>query len=132
MTEQDNYKYLERGYPAGELYKVLLISRRENILETIQGFRSYENAGTNPPEHIIKAKVQTLFLDLDAHLQKFCKDEAFAKLEKQVYHEDVEEVIKAFRVISKLLLDIGITMLTMSREVNMGISKKTKYSGGWE
>jgi len=133
-NNKGNYKFLEQGYPPGELYKIQLINRRDYALECINHFVKLNKAGSSAPTHFLKSSVATLFLDLEPNLKKFLNKEEFEKIEKYVSSDDVKEVISAFRKMNSLLFEIRIIALTEDRSITAILSKEKTINEGeeWE
>jgi len=125
-NNKGNYKFLEQGYPPGELYKIQLINRRDYALECINHFIKLNKAGSSAPTHHVKSSVATLFLDLEPNLQKFLKDKEFKEIEEAINSENVRDVIIAFRKMNALLFEIRIIALTEDRNITAILSSVKK------
>ena len=95
--------------PPQDLLKILILQRRNDALDSIEGYHKVLSAGSSPPPNIVYARVRVLFLDLEAGLRRHLKPEHFKELEKAVFSNNIDHCINAFRDINHYLDKINIT-----------------------
>ena len=89
--------------PPAELLKILIIQRRNDSLESIEGYYKMLCAGAGAPSNIVKARVRTLFLDLEAGLKRQLEEAKYKQLIVNVFSEDITKCIEGFREINAFL-----------------------------
>lgn len=110
------------GTPAVDVVRILILQRRSDFIEALERYNKMEYQNTSPDISIVKARLVSLFLELQAGLKRRLKKESYTELMAKVYHEDMAQVLEAFNYLNEYLDDIRLTRLD-----NRPKADKTKW-----
>ena len=96
--------------PPAEMLKLLILEKREAVLEAIELYNSWDFQGIDAETYAIKSRVITLFLELQAALRNDLKPEEYEDLRVAIFASDeIKSVIDAFYLINNWLYDKKVT-----------------------
>lgn len=104
--------------PPSELVKILILQRRNDVLDAIEGYYKMKCAGAEAPKHVVQARIRSLFLEREASLRRQYSTEDFKLLETKVFGNSIDESIKAFREIDEYLDRLQITKVDNRQRID--------------
>ena len=105
--------------PPLDTLKILILQRRDAVLEAIEDYYKMMEAESSPPVFFIVSRVRTLFFDVEFMLKRYYgeqKKEDFVKLSKAVMGHDVDNSINAFREINRILDEKQLTRFDINEK----------------
>ena len=91
--------------PPTDLLKILIIQRRNDIIDAIESYNKLKFLHTDVPDNIIRARMLSLYYELGHALQRWLGKELgdFKDFKKTMAHGDIKEVIELFEKINEHL-----------------------------
>jgi hypothetical protein len=89
--------------PAADVIKILILQRRNDFIEASESYLKAEFSGTSTEIDILKARLYSLFYELQAALKRHYKPTEYEKIIKNIRSDDYENIMKAFFKINEWL-----------------------------
>jgi hypothetical protein len=91
--------------PPLDVLKILILQRRDAVLEAIESYYKVQDAGSSPPSFYVTSRVRSLFFELESVLRRYYKEDknTFVKLGDMVLSNKVGDAIAAFRKMNEIL-----------------------------
>jgi hypothetical protein len=111
------------GTPAIDIVRVLVLQRRNDLLEAIELYKKQDSQGINSDLATLKARTLSLFLELQAYLERKLKAEQYNKLKEIVLNSNsFEDILTFVHDINYLLDELRLIRLDTKQVYN-----PTKY-----
>ena len=116
--EENSLKESYIGIPPQDILKILLLTKRDNCLEAIESYYKQKNHTRTAPLHIVRARLQSLYLETEAMLKRALSTDEYEKLYESIFTNDSTEasLIGAFRKINIILDEKRITRLDLGKQ----------------
>lgn len=99
------------GIPATDVEKICVLQRRDNMIEAIESTNIKKQLNANPAIHIMKARLYSLFLNLQPALKRN-KTKTYEVIEQLCrIPKDYNECMQGFTYLNTYLDEIKITRL---------------------
>lgn len=89
--------------PAADVVKILILQRRNDFIEASESYLKAEFSGTNTDIDILKARLFSLFYELQAALKRHYKPQEYDNLISDMRSDDYNKIMKAFFKINEWL-----------------------------
>lgn len=112
---------------ATELYKILVIQRRQNLLEALEVLIKKTELSVSYGDEIVKARLLTYFLDAGIFLKKVLKnkDNRYNDLFKKILEsKSLKDYMTTFQEIDLYLFEYGILSDQIEKRVSLGRKKE--------
>jgi len=80
------------GTPAIDIVRVLILQRRADLFEAWEDYKKKSYAGIEKNTPIIRARLFTLFMEIQAAQKRRLKDEDYLELIRKVKSDNIEEL----------------------------------------
>lgn len=124
------------GQPAIDIERVLILQRRDAVIEAIERYISIEEGGSEAAIYTLKSRLASLYLQLYGMLYRRYKDnEKFQAFMQDLRSSEYTRLIKAFEFMSGFLDDIKLTRVDNTQQVDTkrwvrgAHTNKEEYSG---
>lgn len=102
--------------PAVDIVRVLILQKRENVMEAIEDYRKKTSLGYAESTNIIQARLNTFFLENEQLLTNRLTKEEFKEVVDNLESKDLKTLEKIFRLMNKALYDIRLTKIDTKKE----------------
>lgn len=111
MVDFDNETTV--GMPAVDVERILILERRYNLFEALEKFNRSRMIGAEGDMSIVRARLFSMFLEIDAMLKRQMQDEDFTKLKRQIMSTDAteEEMLTSIQTINEILDKVQLTRI---------------------
>lgn len=103
------------GTPSTEVVKILILQRRYDLFEALEKYNKLQNQQQEADPSTLRARLFTLFLEIQAGLKRRLNKAEYDKLIKQIAGEDEAEIMKAIYRINEELDKINLTKIDTKR-----------------
>jgi len=123
-NNNNNNKFQTTATPPADLLKIMILQRREDALQAIESFYQLSFTGATPPNHIVRSRIISLYIDLEPCLRRSMPDDKTGinselnKISSRVFGEDVEKCILGFRDLNNLLDQLNITRVDTRKKID--------------
>lgn len=99
--------------PATDIVRVLILERRYNLMEVIEAVHKEEALGIDTASQtaVVKARLLSFYYEIAEALPRQMTEEEITLLEKQLRSEKFEELLKAFRILNRVLDKLKLTRI---------------------
>jgi len=123
--------------PAGDIVKILLLQKREDLHNELEKFNKLKSLGTEPEQAVLKSKIGSLIIELLPYLKRKLKTEEYeSKTEvlKKVFFNDEEIdspiILEIIQDINKILDELRVTRIdTRVRYDRSNVEEDNKRQG---
>lgn len=111
MVDFDNETTV--GMPAVDVERILILERRYNLFEALEKFNRARMIGAEGDMSIVRSRLFSMFLEIDALLARQMKETEFNKLKDQVIKTEAseQEMLEAVTTINKILDKVQLTRI---------------------
>ncbi len=106
------------GTPAVDVVRILILQRRSDLLEALEQYHKLIYRDTEADLSVVRARLVSLYIELEAGLSRRVKDESHNELKGQVYSEDIGDIKKAIKFLNNYLDNIRLIRLDNKPNVN--------------
>lgn len=101
------------GMPAVDVERILILERRYNLLEALEKFNRARLMNAEGDISIVRARLCSMFLEIDALLERQMKEKEFKKLKDQVMGTESteEQMLESIYTINKILDQVQLTRI---------------------
>jgi len=120
------------GTPAADVEKISILQRRYDLIEAYENYKKMRLQGAGSSLSITRARLISLFMEIQASLQRRLKKEDYEKLKGLVFAEKMEEedFMQSFFLINKELDDIRLTRIDSQQVYNkFNVEEENKIKG---
>jgi len=120
------------GTPAVDVVRILVLQRRADLLEALEQYNSKKAKGFNPGFHVVQARLNTLWLELQAAYKRRIKDEEeYNTIVKNVsVADDEEKILALIYKFNEYLDEIRLTRLDTKEQYDTKLIEKENYKKG--
>ena len=116
--------------PAVDIKRILILERNNYVQDAIEAYKQQQYAGVNTEDHVVRARVYTLFLEVRAGIARHFKtDEDFNQLKDYVNSTDINEVLQAYEIINNWPDHIGLTKIDIKQKLGGNMAERNKAQG---
>lgn len=87
-----------------DILRILILQRRNDVIDAIEGYRKLESH-SSPDTTIIRARLFSLFLEIQAMLKRKKKPDEYDELEEDSQSDDFKKLVETFIVMNVFLDD---------------------------
>lgn len=97
--------------PASDVVRILVLQRRSDLFEALERYNKMDFQGIAQDNSVVKARLITLFLELQGGLKRRLKPEIYEDLKNNIFDNDKDKIIKAVYYLNEYLDEIRLTRL---------------------
>jgi hypothetical protein len=97
-----------------DILRILILQRRNDVIDSIETYKKIEKH-SNPEPDIVRSRLFSLFLEIDAMLKRRVKKEEYEQIEKDVDSEDFKTLLKLFRQLNRVLDEMRLTRIDIKQ-----------------
>ncbi len=106
------------GTPPGEVLKILILQRREFVIDTLEQYYSSDIRGASGRDNMVFASLRSLFLELQAALKRDLSDDEYFNLRLKVFSRNIADAEQAFDFLNTWLDNKRITRVDTKRHID--------------
>ena len=110
------------GTPAVDVVRILILQRRSDLIEALEKFNKMEYQNAGPDISVVRARLVSLFIELQAGLRRRLKEKDFNSLEKAMGVGDKNNILYCINFLNGYLDEIRLIRLDNKPNVD-----KTKW-----
>jgi len=99
------------GMPASDIVRVLILQRRNDVIEAIEAHNKLHSQGVSPGNAVVRARLTSLFLEIQAALKRHLKGNEYAELIKKIASTKDEDLLDAFLLMNEWVDKIRLTRI---------------------
>lgn len=99
------------GTPAVDVVRILILQRRSDVIEALEQYNKMEYKCLDPDLSVVRARLYSLFIELQAGLKRRLKPDIYSKLEQDIYSPEKNKILEALVFINGYLDDIRLIRL---------------------
>lgn len=104
------------GTPAVDIVRVLILQRRADLFEAWESYNKEENQEIQTDLSIVKARLSTLFLELQGGLKRRLKPLVYNKLVKDLESKEADELMKITLTLNEYLDGLNLTKIDTKKK----------------
>lgn len=113
------------GTPAIDVVRILVLQRRADLFDAIERYHKLMYQGTAPDITIVRARLVSLFLEIQGALKRREKKDDYIIIKNKVHSDNSEHIFQAIYYLNEYLDDMRLTRLDNKPHVD-----KTKWEAG--
>lgn len=119
------------GRPAVDVVKISILQRRYDFIEAYEDFKKKRLAGAAAPLSIVRARLISFFLEIQACLKRRYKSDDFKEVHKDVFNsEDEDKILDLFYNFNEELDNINLTRIDTEKVYNkLRVEEENKMKG---
>ncbi len=108
------------GIPAVDVEKISILQRRHDLLEAYEDYKKKRFSGAGVPLSFVRARLISLFLEVQAMLQRRMKPEVYNKFKEDCFTEKADEnsILELVYIINGQLDEIKLTRVDTQKVYN--------------
>lgn len=106
------------GTPAVDVVRILILQRRSDLIEALERYNKQEYQNSTPDISVVRARLVSLFIELQAGLKRRLKVKQYEDLLEKVYAGDKESIYWCIDYINNYLDEIRLTRLDNKPQVD--------------
>jgi len=120
------------GTPAGDVERISILQRRYDLIEAYESYKKARFQGANASLSISRARLISLFVELQASLERRFTSEVYKELREKIFSDSLEEpdfieaVFTINRELDKMRL---ITIDTQKVYDSLDVEEENKIKG---
>jgi len=118
--------------PPGDVVKIVILERREQVIEALEAYYRVKDADFNPDaqEGVLRSRVISFFLELQSMLKRR-KPEEYEEVRAAVFSKKKpEELREVFEWLNDFIDEMGLTLIDNKRNYDgMTFEEANKYDG---
>lgn len=99
------------GKPAVDIERVLVLQRRENVIEAIEQYNERHQIAGQASNHIIKSRLISMFLQMDGMLNRALTQKEYELLKDKIQSDDTDKLSEGFNELNRYLDKIKLTRI---------------------
>lgn len=100
------------GTPAADVVKILLLEKRNNLIEALEVYKKFDNRDVQADLSIVRARLLSLFLDVQAAFKRRIEPGEYEKIKIRVLQsKEEEEILEVIYLFNEYLDDIRLTRI---------------------
>lgn len=108
------------GTPRSDILTVLLLQRRNDVIDAIEAYKKVEYLGSQSEANVLRARLLSLFMEIQAALLNDLGEEEFGKLQEKVLSPKLEDSSEAFQTMDRWLYRKNITKIDTRKHYDTG------------
>jgi hypothetical protein len=118
------------GTPASEVVKILILQRRYDMMEALEQYNKLQNQDQEADISVARARLFSLFLEIQAMLKRRLTKEEYDDLFSQVESSNKNQIMKAIYSINEQMDKISLTKIDTKRVYDTTrVEKENKIKG---
>jgi len=120
------------GTPATDVEKISILQRRYDLLEAYEHYRKGRMQGVNINLSVVRARLTSLFLEVQATLKRRFKKDEYEEIKSLVFADNLEEedFKKALFIINEELDNLRLTRVDNQKVYNsFKVEEENKIKG---
>lgn len=101
MVDFNNETTITR--PASDIVRVLILQRRSDLFDAFETIIKAQNQGVKRDLSLVKARLFTLYLELEAWLKRALKEKEFIEFHHLISSNNHDDILKAISIINIML-----------------------------
>lgn len=102
--------------PAVDIVRVLILQKRENVIDAIEDYTKKISLGYSESTNIIKARLNSLFLENEFLFKARLTAEEYKIVEDSLGSNDIKKLKDSFRLMNRAFYDIKLTKIDTKKE----------------
>lgn len=118
------------GTPATNIVRILILQRRSDLFEAWESYKkkSYKNIDADAELSVVKARLDSYFLELQAWLKRKLKKEDYDNLASKIKSDDEEEIYWAICFLNEQLDILKLIKLDTKEQYEKSRVEKEHFS----
>lgn len=105
--------------PAVDVVRILILQRRSDLFEALERYNKTEYQGAQSDISIVRARLVSLFMELQAGIRRRTKDDKeYIKLKSKIYSSNPDNILEAIEYLNGYLDDMKLTRVDNKPNVN--------------
>lgn len=104
------------GTPALDVVKILILQRRYDVFEALEIYNKDKLAGQEVSNTLLKSRLFTWFLEIQASLKRRLKQKEYDELYKKIQSDNDEDVLEAIYIMNGELDNINLTKIDQRKQ----------------
>ncbi len=118
------------GTPAVDIVRVLILQRRADVFEALEQYNKDNYANIQTDISVIKARLYSLFLELQGGLKRRLKAKDYNDLVKQLDSKEPKDVLKVILMLNEYLDSLNLTKIDTKKKYDKTrVEKEHKVKG---
>lgn len=118
------------GTPAVDVVRILILQRRYDLFEAWEQYKKQNHQGVDSDISVVRARLNTFFLELQAMLERKLNKKDYAELYKKVNSKKEEEILEAIKLLNQQLDKLQLTKIDTRRVYDSTRVEKENKSKG--
>jgi hypothetical protein len=120
------------GTPAIDIQRISILQRRYDFLEALEDYRKKKALGANIPLNVVRARLSTLFLEIQATLKRRLKAEKYDDIKEKCLNNKADEkaIQDIFFIINEELDLIKLTRVDNKNPYDFSITEEDNIQAG--
>jgi hypothetical protein len=114
MVDFDNEATV--GTPAADIVRILILQRRSDLFEALEAYRKRDYLGASSDISTVRARLNTLFLEIQGTLKRRLKEEEYKDLLIKIGSNKEEEILGAIYFLNEYLDALKLTRIDTRKE----------------
>lgn len=129
MVDFDNETTI--GVPAADITKILILQRRTYLFDSYEAYLKQQAKGVQADQSVMKARLHSLFLELQATLKRrLTKEDEYKQLILKINSDNIDDLYEAMLFLNEQLDDMNLTRLdTRRRYDSTKVENENKEKG---
>lgn len=117
------------GRPAVDVERILVLQRRDAIIDSFETWHQQDALGGQPPTAYIKARCKSLYLQIQGMLNRR-KGTLSTDIQALLQKDDYDSLVKGFQLMSEFLDTLRLTRIdTRSNFDSTNVEEDNKHAG---
>lgn len=104
------------GTPASDVIRILILQRRADLFEAWEHYKKQGFQGIDSSLAVVRARLFTLWLELQAGLKRRLKDPEYKAIEKLIKSDDEQDIMQAIYTLNEELDKIKLTQIDTKKQ----------------
>ena len=117
------------GTPAVDIVRVLILQRRNDVIEAFEHYYKQEEVGYDQEVAPIRARLKSLFLEIAAMITRHEGKGAGPEIWKSIESGEVDELLDVFIRLNFLLDDVKLTRIDLKKKLGGDLRVRNKAQG---
>jgi len=114
--------------PASEIVKILILQRRNDFIEANEVYLREKYSGIETPDHIIRARLMSLFLEIQAALKRNKKKDDYDEITALIQSDDYKDLLKAYTILNTWLDESRLIRIDTRQQYDRTIAENENES----
>lgn len=110
--------------PAGDVVKILILQRRNDLIESIEAYNKARNSGVLADTSIVKARLLSLFFEVQPALERNKNDGDLEEINLLVLSDDYKDLVRGFLIINRWLDETKLIRIDTKKQYDRRIAEE--------